>query len=275
MTARNSILLIIKQQPGIEYNSLLNKISGNYGSIESARAALSRSIRYLNALGFIARRENKVFATGKGAALLNNEMQNKLLLKLNSLMAKKDLSQNFDSAVELMQTLIERSKQDKDLLLAAKGSVDFYVSDLVSLEKDVEKRIHSLQYLHKIFSQQISSFGALDFPDFRQMEWNLKTKKAIRTIAKRLKTKVFTAECQNEDFKQKAAAHFLAKGKQNDLFLETKHLEKFLNFLENNSKIERNHVNLFIVGIKVKIDFPHVYVIGPYKQLEELVEKKN
>ena len=68
MTARNSILLIVKQQPGIEYNSLLNKIAGSYGSIESARAALSRSIRYLAALGLIARKKNKLFATGKGMA---------------------------------------------------------------------------------------------------------------------------------------------------------------------------------------------------------------
>ena len=101
MTARNSILLIVKQQPGIEYNELLNRIAGSYGSIESARAALSRSIRYLTALGLIARRGNSLFATGKGKALLNSEMQNKLLLRLNELMAKKDVSANFDKAVEL------------------------------------------------------------------------------------------------------------------------------------------------------------------------------
>jgi len=271
MTARNSILLIIKQQPGIEYNSLLNKISGSYGSIESARAALSRSIRYLNALGQIVRKGNKLFATGKGTALLNNEMQNKLLLKLKSLMARKGLAQNFDSTVELMQTLIERSKQDKDLLIAAKGSVDFYISDLASLEKEVEKRIHRLDYLHRIFSQQVSSLQELDFPDFRKMEWNAETKKVLKEIAKKLKVKVFTAECLDEAFKKKAQEHFSVKGRQNDLFFEAKALTKFLNFVENSSKLERTKLNLFIAGLKIKIDYPHVFVIGPFKQLEGLL----
>ncbi len=273
MTARNSILLIVKQQPGIEYNSLLNKISGNYGSIESARAALSRSIRYLNALGLIVRRNNKLFATGKGASLLHSEMQNKLLLRLNELMNGKDPSARFDNAVELMQTLIERSKQDRDLLVAAKGSVGFYISDLVALENDVEKRVHSLRYLHRIFEQQIGSLKELDFPDFKKMPWNQNSKKAIKAIAKRLNSKVFTAECLNEGFRQKAAEHFNAKGRQNELFLEAKSVAKFLNFVENNSKLQRNVINLFISGIKIKIDFPHIFVTGPFKQLQQLLEK--
>ena len=274
MTARNSILLIIKQLPGIEYNSLLNKIAGSYGSIESARAALSRSIRYLSALGLIARRDNKLFATGKGRALLSNEMQNKLLLKLNELMGKKDASVRFENVVELLQTLIERSKQDKDLLLAAKGSVDFYISDLALLEKDVEKRIHSMQYLHRIFEQQVSALKELGFSDFRELVWDSKAKKAIKSIAKKSKAKVFTVECLDEEFRKKAAVHFSAKGRQNDLFLEAKQLGPFLNFVENNSKTERNTVNLFLGGIKIKIDFPHIFVTAPCRQLQELLEKK-
>jgi len=273
MTARNSILLIIKQQPGIEYNSLLGKISGSYGSIESARAALSRSIRYLNALGLVVRRGNSLFATGKGTALLSNEMHNKLLLRLNALMAKKDLPQNFDSLVELLQTLIERSKQDKDLLLAARGSADFYISELAGLEREVEKRIHSLGYLHKIFLQQLASLRELDFPDFRELPWNKETKAAIKKAAKTLKARVFTAECLNGAFRKRALEHFGAKGRQSDLFLEAKQLEKFLNFVENNSKLERNVANLFLAGIKVKIDYPHVFIIGPCKQVEELAGK--
>ncbi len=273
MTARNSILLIVKQQPGVEYNELLNKISGNYGSIESARAALSRSIRYLNALGLVARRKNNLFATGKGAALLNSEMQNKLLLRLNEFMNGKEPTARFDKGVELMQTLIERSKQDRDLLLAAQGSVDFYVSDLAGLEKDVKKRIHSLQYLHKIFKQQISALKELDFPDFKRMRFDKESKMLVRDIAKELKAKVFTAECANEPFRQKALEHFHAKGRQHDLFLETKHLPKFLTFVENKSS-ERNPVTIFIAGIKVKIDFPHIFFTGPYKQLQKLLGGK-
>ncbi len=273
MTARNSILLIIKQQPGIEYNTLLNKISGNYGSLESARAALSRSIRYLTALGYVARRENSLFTTGKGTALLNNEMQNKLLMKINTQMAKKDKASDFDKTIELMQTLIERSKQDRDLLVAAKGSASFYVTDLVSLQKEVEKKVHSLEYLSKIFEQQISAMKELDFPDFKKLDWSKQTKQKIKQIPKKTKSKVFTAECQNNEFRKKAAEHFQAKGRQNDLFIETKQLPQFLNLVENRSGLERNPITLYIGGIKIKIDYPRVYINAAYQQLQKILEK--
>jgi len=200
-------------------------------------------------------------------------MQNKLLLRLNEFMNGKEPTARFDKGVELMQTLIERSKQDRDLLLAAQGSVDFYVSDLAGLEKDVKKRIHSLQYLHKIFKQQISALKELDFPDFKRMRFDKESKMLVRDIAKELKAKVFTAECANEPFRQKALEHFHAKGRQHDLFLETKHLPKFLTFVENKSS-ERNPVTIFIAGIKVKIDFPHIFFTGPYKQLQKLLGGK-
>ena len=274
MATRNSILLIVKQHPGIDYNALLNKIAGNYGSIESARAALSRSNRYLTALGLVAKRGNNLFVTGKGEAMLSNEMQNRLLSKLNRIMEKKDSSINFDAAVELMQTLIERSKQDKDLLLAAKGSVDFYVSDLASLETRFEKRIKSMQYLHKIFAQQIIALKELDFPDFRKLRWDKNTKKILKKIAKDLKANVFTAECFDEDFSRKALEHFSAKSRQNDLFFESKQLGKFLDFVEKHSQLERNIVNLYVGGLKVKIDFPYVYITAPYKKLNELLGKE-
>jgi len=273
MTARNSILLIIKQQPGIEYTVLLNKISGNYGSIESARAALSRSIRYLIALGMVVKKGNNLFATGKATALLSKEMQNKLLLKLNELMSSKDIALHFDSVVELLQTLIERSKQDKDLLLAAKGSASFYLPDLDSLQKEIEKRIHSMRYQHSVFLQQIESLKQLDFPDFRQLSWSNAAKKSIFAVAKKMNAKVFTVEFHKEAFMQKAMEKFSVKGKQNELFFEAKQLPKLLEFIEKKSRLERNTVNLFIAGIKIKIDYPHVFIIAPSKQLEKLLEK--
>jgi hypothetical protein len=274
MAARNGILLIVKQQPGIEYNVLLNKIAGNYGGIESARAALSRSVRYLAALGFIVRKGNSLFATGKGEALLNSEMQNKLLFRLNELLGKKDAMLQFEKAVELMQTLIERSKQDKDLLVAAKASADFYISNLGLLEKEAEERIHRLGYLHGVFGQQINALKELDFPDYRQLPFSKETKGIVRGIAKKTGAKVFTAECPNEAFRQKAMAHFSAKSRQNDIFLEARQIGPFLNLVENSLEIERNAVNLFIAGIKIKINYPYVFVTAPYRKLQELLGEK-
>ena len=56
------------------------------------------------------------------------------------------------------------------------------------------------------------------------------------------------------------------------MFFEAKQLGKFLTFVENNSASERNTVNLFIEGIKIKIDFPYIFVTAPYRQLNELLE---
>ena len=200
-------------------------------------------------------------------------MQNKLLFRLNELMGKKDTIIQFEKAVELMQTLIERSKQDKDLLVAAKASTDFYISNLDLLEKEVEKKIHSMGYLHGIFKRQIGSLKELDFPDFRQLSFSRETKSAVKGIARKTKAKVFTAECPNERFRQKALQHFSAKNRQNEIFLEAKQLGPFLNLVENNRAIERNTINLFIAGIKIKIDYPYIFIIAPYKQLNNLLEK--
>ena len=52
MTTKNAILLIVKQNNGIDYNSLLNKFSSSYSNINSARAALSRSLKDLISFGF-------------------------------------------------------------------------------------------------------------------------------------------------------------------------------------------------------------------------------
>ena len=83
MTAKNSILLIINQSPGIDYNSLLNKIAPNYSNINSARAALSRATKDLIVFGFVVKQRNNFFATDKAGALINSEMKNKLLMRLN------------------------------------------------------------------------------------------------------------------------------------------------------------------------------------------------
>ncbi|MBN2067242.1 MAG: hypothetical protein JW744_02130 [Candidatus Diapherotrites archaeon] len=274
MTARNSILLIIKQQPGIDYNALLNKIASNYGSIESARAALSRSLRYLNALGMVARRENSLFATAKGAASLNSEMKNKLLLRLNETVKGKNAPHQIDSIVQMLHTLIERSKQDPDLLKAAKGSVGFYVTDLSELSSSVGKRIHSMQYLERVLRQEIDSLKELDFPDFKSLEWSAHTKKSISAVAKKSNSPEFVAECLNEGFMQKAVQALGLRAQQNDLFIEESRLPEFLKFLEGNSQLERNQVNLYLGAIKIIIDYPHVSIIAPCKQLEKLLGKK-
>jgi len=273
MTARNSILLIIKQQPGIEYNALLNKITGNYGGIESARAALSRSLRYLGALGLVVRQDNRLFATGKGTASLNTEMRNKLLLRLNGLLKEKDASQKVDHIVEMLHTLIERSKQDSDLLRSAKGSAGFYISDIAELSEEVGKRIHSLRYLHRILQRQCESLKELDFPDYAKMLWSHEAKKTISDIVLKAKVNEIATECQNQEFLKKAAKKFGAKIKQNSFYLPAKKIPAFLAFIEKNSRLERAAASLYLGVVKIKIDYPQIFIIATHKRLGELLEK--
>ncbi len=114
----------------------------------------------------------------------------------------------------------------------------------------------------------------MGFFDFKDLVCNSEAKKAINAIAKQAKAKDVIDECFDEVYRKKAAWHFSEKMRQNDLFLEAKQFGPFLNFVENNSKIEKNTVNLFLGGIKIKIDFPHIFVTAPYKQLQELLGEK-
>ena len=157
MTQKNNILLIVKQSPGIDYNSLLNKVSSGYGSVNSARAALSRALKDLNAVGMLKRQGSNFFVTDKGATEINSEMKSKLLIKLNQRMKCKSPVDEINSIVEMLSTLVERSKQDRDLLKAAKGSTEFYVSDLLELKEQVDKRAHSLEYLSGVMLQRIEA----------------------------------------------------------------------------------------------------------------------
>ena len=66
MTTKNAILMIVKQNSGIDYNSLLNKFASSYTNANSARAALSRSLKDLTAFGFLARKGNRFYLLEKG-----------------------------------------------------------------------------------------------------------------------------------------------------------------------------------------------------------------
>jgi len=163
MTTKNSILLMVKQNPGIEYNSLLNKFSANYSNINSARAALSRALKDLSIFGLVRRQQNSFFATDKAILLVNSEMKNKLVLKLNQAITSKKPETEINLIVQRLSTLIERAKHDSGLLKAAKASSDFSISDLEKIEKKIESQENHLHYLRKVLKNQIKTLSELDF----------------------------------------------------------------------------------------------------------------
>lgn len=272
MTTKNSILLIIKQKQGIEYNSLLNKLSSSYDNINSARAALSRALKDLSALGMIQRRGNNIFVTSKGIASLHTEMKSKLLMKLGTTMKSRDPISEIDAIVQQLHTLIERSKEDADLLKAAKGSSDFYISNLVSINKNLENKVKHFQYLQKILEQQIKTLEELNFNDSKTFRWDEKVLNTLKLLPKSTGTEIFTMECFNDNFLAKAKIIPGAKVQTNTIFLDVKKLPKALELISKNTALESNQVNLYFPLLKVSINYPEVSFIGPYEKVKEITK---
>lgn len=162
MASRNSLLLIIKQNPGITYTALLANILGDYSNINSARAALSRTLKDLEALGLVRKKNSAIFITDKGLAMLQLEMKNKLILKLNEVILKEQAPEEL---VKDLSILVQRSKEDRDLLEVAKKSANFYVSDIEKKHKALEKKIKQLNYLNAVLKKQIGVLKKLGFRD--------------------------------------------------------------------------------------------------------------
>ena len=272
MTQRNNILLIVKQHPGIDYNSLLAKVSSGYGSVNSARAALSRALKDLNALGMVQRKGNKFFVTGKGAAEINQEMKGKLLIKLNSSLNSKRPVDEINGIVEMLSTLIERSKQDNDLLKAAKGSTEFYVSDLVELHKNIGKRVHTLKYLEGVMLQQISSLEELDFNDKRRLKLGKGAGQVLERLAGKEEGEV-AAEFSNEKMLEVFSQRHGLKPHGNTVSIETKKIAGLLAFVEKTPSPERSTINIYLPSVKVRVDAPYVYVVGPISKLKGISEQ--
>ncbi len=273
MTQRNNILLIVKQSPGIDYNSLLNKVSSSYGSVNSARAALSRALKDLNALGMLKRKGNNFFVTEKGAAEISGEMKNKLLIKLNQSLASKNPVDEIDKVVEMLSTLIQRSKQDRDLLKAARGSTEFYLSDLAELQTNLGKRIHTLQYLGKIMGQHISSLEELDFNDRRRLSLNSESKKTISNLISESGLSEISAEFRNPALLEKFCSSLALKSQGNSVSIASSKLPALLKFIDGGGLGERNAVSIYLPSLILRIDAPYVYFIGPFGKLESLFGK--
>lgn len=159
MVSRNSLLLIIKHKPGIHYTEILSSILGDYSSINSARAALSRTLRYLEALGLVKKKGGAVFLTNKGLALLYKEMKSKLILKLNDSVKEKNAAET----VKQLSVLIERSRIEDDLLEIARKNVGFYICDLESIDAELEKQAKQLSYLSTVMKKHIAALKEMNF----------------------------------------------------------------------------------------------------------------
>lgn len=269
MTTKNSVLLIVKQFPGIEYNGVLNKISGNYGSVNSARAALSRALKDMNALGWIAKRDNHWFVTDKGQLILNSEMKNKLLFRLNQTVHEEPLSE-IDSIVEQLSILIERSKNDPDLLKAAKNAIRFSLSDLSSISEKVKARQSQLLYLSEVLEKQIKSLQELDFFDTRMVSPREKTLSLLQDIASKTNASELFLSAAPMVI-EPLAAQLNEKPAQDNLTITQKNFPAFFDYLAGQFQQEQLlPLTITVAPYTIRITNTQASVTAPYAKLHEL-----
>src|SRR3989344_2187442 len=219
MTTQNNILLIVKQNRGIDYNALLTKISPNYASINSARAALSRAMKDAMAFGLVVKQNNAFFLTQKGELSLSTQLKNDLLIRLNKTINVKDPVSEIDSIVKQLHTLIERSKQDTDLLKAARGSTDFHLSDLSEINRQLSERTKHFEYLINIFSSQIDALKAMNFNDSQTFSLNDANFSKLTKLSEKADLQQFMLESNDTIFIESLAEKHSIKTKSGNLFL--------------------------------------------------------
>ncbi len=270
MTTKNAILLIVKQNPGIDYNSLLTKFASSYSNSNSARAALSRSLKDLTTFSLLVKRDNKYFLMEKGEGEIYSEIKNKLVIGLNSLMNAKQPVDQIDSIVEKLQILIERGRQDRDLLKTSKSSLDFSVSELEKVALDLEKKTKHLEYIYKVFSEQVKSLKEMDFNDSFTREFNPEALSSLGTILSNLPDSEFMAECENVVLLEALSEKTASKPKSNSLSVPKVSIQQALAFIELvKNDLGVKPMNLFSSAIKVQFLKDMISISGPYNEISK------
>jgi len=264
---------MVRQSEGIDYNALLNKVSQSYSSVNSARAALSRALKDLLALEFVRKESGKFFISEKGNQLIQSEMKSKLLLRLSESVNSRSSHLEIDSIVQQLHTLLERAKSDPDLLKAARGSADFYISDLQEINSRIEQRAKHLNYISNVFQEQISALKQLDFNDSKRFPNDSALPQKIAGIAQKAGATELIIECPNPDFIQKASAALELKPKDNTIAVP---LPKLLNafpviweFLEQKPL---NAITVYASPFKIKLSISGAILSGPHSRLNETLQ---
>lgn len=274
MTTKNAILLIVKQNSGVDYNSLLNKFSISYSNINSARAALSRSLKDLTIFGFIARKGNRFYLLEKGEHEIYSEIKNKLVIGLNSSLKQKHPEDEVDVIVSKLQVLIQRSKGDADLLKTSKSSLDFSITDLTDVSKKLDSKVKQLNYLSKVLKEQINSLKELEFNDVRSLPLNKDSVSLLNQIFANSGEKEITIECPNPEILDSIAANFDVKPKNNFFPIQKKLFNKFGKFIEQNKdSLAFQVITVYSSSLKAQFFREKIFLSGPYSEIRNWESK--
>jgi hypothetical protein len=269
MATKNSLLLIIKQGNGVNYNELLSRTSAGYSGINSARAALSRSLKDMVAVGFIARKANRIYITEKGTLSIGTEMKHKLLMKLNSLINAGNAHASIDAIVQNLNALIERSKQDNELLRAARGSADFYIGDLEQIGKDTAERLKQLEYLNGVFSKQLDALKELDFNDKAEFPADRDSLKRIVHEMKLGNKDDVIIETADSESAERLAEQEGVKAKKNTVTLKATKIARLFSMMEKGKVV---HARAYLGPLVLGFVSGRVVISGPYSIIANLRE---
>jgi len=257
MTFNNSILLKVKQSNGIEYNELFNSVVSGYNNQNSARAALSRALKNLEAFGQVKREGSRILLTDKGLASINVEMKDKLVLRLNDLM-KKPLSDP-EELVRLLIIVSQRGENDSDLLKNARDNSTFTITDIGELRREISERKKLLTRMDSLLSKQISKLKELDFNDIH-------SEKISPALAEKIMEAAegdITVEAFDESLLESLPLEWK---KQSKVIIKGKNVKELFSILE---KFPSSKVILYITGIKAVLYGEKAMFYGRYNLIQK------
>ncbi len=271
MTSKTSILLIVSQSPGIDYQALLSKIAPNYANLNSARAALSRVLKDAVSFGMVTKQNHQLFLTEKGQASLKVKMHDKLVLKLNQIMNVRSVSSNPDPLVQHLSVLLERGKIDPRLLDNARASVNFSVDELHRVHEGVKQNIKHMEYLEKTLANQLQQLRELNFPSER-VKHIQNVSHHIPKLVELSSSDEVQLEHPEMDFSQQLD-HSLLEGfspqsKGSRAAIHSKHLNDVVTRFVNQNEL--THLRAYVGFFTLNFSNDTVLIRGPSQLLDRL-----
>jgi len=263
MTFNNSVLLIIKQSPGIDYNELFTRISTRYKNPASAKSALARAIKDLVSFGLLKKEGTKLFVTDKGLASMNLEMKDKLVLRLNEEM-KHPLT-SLDDIVRLLVVLSQRGSQDRDLLNNAKENASFSIKDIDELRGKIRAQRKYLKKMSLLLATQADKLKELDFNDSFSLPFDSSFAQKVTLFCAGRK---IIAETKDPDVLSKSPEHWK---KQGTISVEGENVALLLQLL---SSIPSAKAILYMPGLRINLMAGKANCFGSFKTIKTFLETK-
>jgi hypothetical protein len=265
MASKNSVLLVLKQNPGIKYHDLLAKIVGEYSNINSSRAALSRLVKNLEALGIVCRRNEQLFLTDKGLLKIQMEMKNKLLLRLEELVKEADY-RNPEPLVQQLSVFVERAKQEQDLQSIAKSSLSFPISKLEKISDKTAEQSRHLAYISRVIAKCVRTLRAMNFKDSLELKLSEKrAKRIVLGIAKKISAD-FLVQCSDPEKMRQLKESFGGVAQGESVIFPVAGFEKTASFL-----LDCKTKAAIVAGdLRIDIEPERVLINGPAKKIIEI-----